>query len=338
MVHLEPAIFTAKCLAAFPGKIPQRREILRPGACINQIRQTVSHMGKKVPAAPLQPQKPVSAKGLHESLRRGLPKPFLILRPVQSRPMPLIMIPQQRQALTLREGDIGVVEERPQVVEKAAEPHPLKVDQDRLAAPDHDVLRLEIAMDQHRAGLFEPLCEAGKLGFELGRSLTANVQTAEGPHEMILEIIPFPPVQVRPERFHQGNGLRREIRRRKAVQFVNENERFPVADPADSPGLIPQRPEIPVSQVFHDDEPADRIMLNDAGDRNSDALQERGDCRVQAVLRGFALIPHEHGAAVAAVADAPVGAIRPAPGKRIQPDGIAFGQFQRMPDKGADFA
>ena len=76
MVHLEPAIFTAKCLAAFPGKIPQRREILRPGACINQIRQTVSHMGKKVPAAPLQPQKPVSAKGLHESLRRGLPKPF----------------------------------------------------------------------------------------------------------------------------------------------------------------------------------------------------------------------------------------------------------------------
>ena len=55
-----------------------------------------------------------------------------------------------KQFVTLLSGKsyIGVIKERSQIIEKDATAHALEIDEYRFVAADHDILGLEIAMDE----------------------------------------------------------------------------------------------------------------------------------------------------------------------------------------------
>ena len=50
---------------------------------------------------------------------------------------------------------IGIAEQRTEIVKRIAETHPLKIDEKRIPLPDHDVLRLQVPVDEAAPALIE---------------------------------------------------------------------------------------------------------------------------------------------------------------------------------------
>ena len=95
-----------------------------------------------------QAKKTVGAQCLHQSLHRAELENFA----ERARPLPtaLIVMRQQFLALGRAEARVGIEQKRREIILRQPRAHPLEVDEISLAIAHDDVLRLEIAMDQHR--------------------------------------------------------------------------------------------------------------------------------------------------------------------------------------------
>src|SRR5262249_41736888 len=97
-----------------------------------------------------QAEKSVSTQRLHQALH-GAEAQFEIEIAVHRKPVielaPAIVC-GQLCAFAFRKMDIGIIQQRPEVVFGKTGAHSLKIDQVRLAVSDDDVLRFKIAVQQ----------------------------------------------------------------------------------------------------------------------------------------------------------------------------------------------
>ena len=77
-----------------------------------------------------------------------------------------MIIAQEPLPLPLRKCDVGIAEERSEVVEGAPGTHPLEIDEDRLPIADHHVLRLEVAVDKRRRCFDQAAGQGGEFLFQ----------------------------------------------------------------------------------------------------------------------------------------------------------------------------
>src|ERR1043166_6669299 len=129
-------------------------------------------MTQKTLVAPHQSEETVCAERLHQALygaKEQLRGELTIDRnPVTH--LELAIILNQLSALVFAQIDIGIIEQRRQIVFGQAGTHSLEIDQVSLAVANDDVLRLKIAMDQHaresrqRFGDFAQRWQCGERG------------------------------------------------------------------------------------------------------------------------------------------------------------------------------
>jgi hypothetical protein len=110
-------------------------------------------MGEKLGFPLLTAEKSIGTQGLHQPLAGCQMEIFGKFPPSLGAPGKIVVVSKERQAIPIRNFNIGVIEKGPEIIKEAAESHPLKIDKDRLPFPDHDVLRLKIPVNEDRRGL-----------------------------------------------------------------------------------------------------------------------------------------------------------------------------------------
>ena len=81
----------------------------------------------------------------------------------------------------------------------------------------------------------------------------------------------------------------------KEWSLLHDGEYLLVKGPASFPRGIPERPEVHIPEVFHDDETAGRIMANQPGHRNIDFTEKRGNISVAGVLYTLRVVMDQDG-------------------------------------------
>ncbi len=153
---------------------------------------------------------------------RGRPeKGLLKIRPIEGPAQIAVAEPQKAKPFFVSKSDIGVVKERPEVIEGIAHPHPLEVDQRRFPADDHHVFRLQVPMNETAVPALEAPRERRQFPLQALRLTGIQPYAAEALHKVFPEVIPLPPVERRAEGLRQGNGLRGKGLQGKRVELKN---------------------------------------------------------------------------------------------------------------------
>jgi len=104
----------------------------------------VSKSGRDVVKKSCKPfpesEETVCTEGLHEALGRCFPKMFLEGGPIKISLGKVIIKRQKFVTLSLRKEYIGIAQEGAEVIERASEAHPLKVDEVGVSILYHNIL------------------------------------------------------------------------------------------------------------------------------------------------------------------------------------------------------
>ena len=164
--------------------------------------------------------------------------------------------------------------------------HPLKVDEVSPPVASHDVLRLEIAMDEDARQGGQQLGNFAKPpAIRLGEERGIGFEIALG--AVFEEVVLLPPVEVGIERVLEPGT--RAIGARSRVQANDLFEGAVVQRAADGPRFVPEMPEIDFAQVFHPDQALVTVVVVNRGHAHAETVQKGGDVAIVAVF--FPLIP-----------------------------------------------
>ena len=194
----------------------------------------------------------VGAEGLHQTLCGGEQEKFTEGIPIVRGAGNLVIIEKEILTPCFWKGDVGIAEERCEVVEGASGAQPLKIDQDRFAVADHHVLRLKIAVDENKRRCEQPTGQLRKFRLQGFILCGREVNLADVPDAVLPEVVPLPPVEIRIEAGHQAESGGKAIRR-KRDHFRGLCESFFVEIVANLPRGVAECVEIPVSQILHED-------------------------------------------------------------------------------------
>ena len=211
-------------------------------------------------------------------------------RPVQ----PAQVVRQELLALGGGERDVGVEQERGEVVLCEAGAQALEVDEADFAGAHDDVLALEIAVDETARLAAQMLGD-----FQQPRAITLLCEPrdmhAEVPAQAVLEeIILLPAVERGVE---DGLQVAQRIGVGRAMRLGVEDERLVeralVERAARGPRCLALAPQIRLARILHEDEALGFIVEMDARHAHTDAGEEARDGDVVFVLRPVLAVADE---------------------------------------------
>jgi len=271
----------------------------------------------------LEAQKSIGPEGLDEALCRGCPESVLEGGPIKIPFRQPVIKGQEFITVTSGKIHIGIAEKRAKIVEGVSEAHPLKVDEKGFPVTDHHVLGLQITVNERAHRSRKPLCQAGKFRLEFPLEGRLKFDPADIPDEMIPEVLSLPAIEIRTKALHEIHTCRREVLFGEAVKSAHDGKRLLVKDSSSFPGGFPERPEVRIPEVFHDDETAGRIVANHPGRRNIDVMEKCRNVGIVCVLYTVWVIMDQDGRVLAAPFQSGESPVRPSPldGKKFYGDG-----------------
>ena len=252
-------------------------------------------MGAEGGFAPVNAQEAVGPERLHESLGGTLPEDtFKLPADIDALPAqdPLVVI-KQVIALPCGDHDVGIAEERGEIVLGKPGTHSLKVDEGRITATDKDILRLEIPVDQLARQGGQPLRQTlHPRGIQKGLTLLPG-GAEEIPQTMGNEILLLPAVESLVESQLEMKPLDIGITAGNPVEQRDPAEHRLVEGAADFPGFVARGPEILLAEILEPEEPLAVGCGQDLGNRHAVRGEESGQRRVVPVLLLLAEVTHK---------------------------------------------
>jgi hypothetical protein len=196
---------------------------------------------------------------------------------------------------TIRKIHIGIAQERAKIVEGASEAHPLEVDEERFSVADHHIMGLKIPVHETASCPCEPLCQGEKLCLEFPLEERPEFDPTDIPDKMISEVVPLPAVEMGTKTLHEPHAARREVIFGEGMKSVHNGKRLLVKDASSFPEGFPERPEVCIPEVFHDDETAGRIVADQPGRRNIDLTEKCRNVSVVCVLCTVRIVMDQNG-------------------------------------------
>jgi hypothetical protein len=227
---------------------------------------------------------------------------------------------EQLVTLDFGEMDIGIAKKRAEVIEEVAEAHALEVDKEGLLITDHHILGLKVPVHEtDRCGTKAP-CQRGKLLFECTAEGRFESHAAQPFDEMLLEIAPFPLIELTAERLHEANAARREPLNGENMKAVKSDKGLMIEDRPDFPGPIAQGPKIDFTEVLHKDQTGSRIVADDGGHRYMDIMQEERYFGEVGIFRALRVVSDQDARLGPVPFDTKIGPVRPPAAKRHKAD------------------
>ena len=105
---------------------------------------------------------------------------------------------------------------------------------------------------------------------------------------------------------------------------MHDGKRLLVKGPSSFPGGFPERPEVRIPEVFHDDETASRIVADQPGRRDIDVTEKCRNVGVVRVLYTLRVVMDQDGRILAVPFQPEESPVRPSPleGRKFYGDGL----------------
>jgi hypothetical protein len=211
----------------------------------------------------------VGADGLHEALGGTEEEGFAELLKGAAGELGVIL--EEFFALGAAEVDVGVKKERGEVILGEAEAEALVVDEPGVAFCEHDVLALEVAMDEAAGEAGEGVAKFAKGGLGGAGGVIGKFAMAVGANVVFEEVILLPLIKG----FIEG-GLELEVigggefGLGDGVDFGDFLEGELVVMAQFRPGGLPVGVEVFVTEVLEPDAEAGGVVVEDGGDVNAE--------------------------------------------------------------------
>jgi hypothetical protein len=192
--------------------------------------------------------------------------------------------------LITTEFDIRITEERAKIIEGISKTHSLKIDEKGFPVTDHQILRLEIPVNETSDRSEEPFCQTRKLCLELPLELWPKFDPANISDKMISEVIPLPPIEIRAETLRESHTLEREILFGKGVKSVGNVKCLLVKSSSVFPRVSSERPEVCIAEVLRDDETVGWIVADYLRYGDIDLVEKLGNVSVVSIFYTFRIV------------------------------------------------